>query len=241
MSYESLIADAVCYHKLQESSGLVAVDSAGGNHGTFTGMGSDPVSVTGPTAWLPRAVEFDGSNDYLVYDSQVGSLANWTIACWVKTAQTGNDRYLFSEGSTDSNDPVIAMVVQSGMLRGFCRTGIALNLITSVVIGDGGWHFIQFSRDGDNFALYCDGQLATSATSFVGQPATNISSVGCLRRSTAGLFTQATIAGAGKWARTLSLTDHQALFLGPSSSTPSLAHKRRLLSAYQHRTRSRRR
>lgn len=52
--------------KLQETSGTTAVDSSpNGNDGTYTGMGSNPVTATGPTSWLPSAVSFDGVNDYV--------------------------------------------------------------------------------------------------------------------------------------------------------------------------------
>lgn len=202
---------------LQEVTGTTAFDSGGlGNHGTFVNMGSNPVSVAGPKAWLPNAVSFDGTNDYVDYGGEVASLDDWTIACWFRTTQTGNDRWIMSEGSTASNTPGIGIVVQSGNLRCFCRGSVGtVNLITSKTVNDGNWHFAQFSRSGTDFYVYCDGELITSGGSPVDNPATNISGIGCFRRASASLFAQAQIAGVYKFSRMLSLSEHQFLFAGP--------------------------
>lgn len=201
---------------LQEVTGTTAFDTGGvGNNGTYWGTGSNPVSVPGPTAWLPNAVSFDGINVRVDYGGEVASLDDWTIACWFRTTQTGNDRWVMSEGSTANNTPGIGIVVQSGNLRCFCRSSGTVNLITSKTVNDGNWHFAQFSRSGIDFYVYCDGELIASGGSLVDNPATNISGIGCFRRASASLFAQAQIAGVYKFSRMLSLSEHQFLFAGP--------------------------
>lgn len=226
MSYESLIVDAslVSYHLLQETTGTTAADASGhGKHGVYTGMGASPVSVAGPTAWLPRAVTFDGSNDYVEHDGEVASFTNWTVGCWFRTTATAGDRWMVAEGSSSNTLPFIGIAVISGKIRCSYRTdtGDSTQVNPAPTANDGLWHFVQLARDGSTFNTYMDGSLIGSTVKAMATATTDISTIGILKRSSTSNQFQGELAGAIKFSRALTLSEHQALFAGPAAGGSS--------------------
>ncbi|MFN4894189.1 MAG: LamG-like jellyroll fold domain-containing protein, partial [Pseudomonadota bacterium] len=61
---------------LQDTIGTAATDSSSrARNGTIIGMGSNPTITTGPNSWLPSALDFDGSDDYVDVASNAGVTA----------------------------------------------------------------------------------------------------------------------------------------------------------------------
>src|SRR5690606_31790000 len=116
------------------------------------------------------------------------------------------------EGSTSDDQPVVFFATASGALRGYVRstTGSAnnINVQPGNTINSNTWRFIQFVRDVDTFKLFLDGAQIASETKSLGNPATNTSSIGALRRASVSLYAQANIAGAIKHSRALTLAEH---------------------------------
>ena len=92
----STSADLVANWRFDEGSGTTAVDISGNGHnGTINGTPNWVVGMSG------SALEFDG-DDYVDIDSGVAELgaANYTIAAWVKTTETGVAILSKSNGDT---------------------------------------------------------------------------------------------------------------------------------------------
>jgi len=154
------------YWKLDESAGVVARDSNGGNHATLNG---------GPI-WQPTggkvggALQFDGVDDYantpFVLNPSAGA---FSIFAWVKGGAAGQVILSQQNGANwlmaDASDGTL-----STELKGSGRTGKPLK--SPVVITDGEWHRVGLVADGTNRILYVDDVQAVkdSQSALAGSP-----------------------------------------------------------------------
>jgi hypothetical protein len=106
----------VGYWKFDEDSGTTAEDSAGSNDGTLTNMAG--------TEWtggrLGNALDFDGTDDYVIDDdaeSYLNGLTAATVSVWIKSDVTGvNNGFISNEDS--NNDFGITIRYDSSGLYG---------------------------------------------------------------------------------------------------------------------------
>jgi len=136
--------------KLDEASGLIAVDSSGnGNDGTLTNMAGDEWT----TGQVDGGLEFDGNNDAItgIGDCPTG---NFTIAGWAKDTGGGGWRVLYSAeqeiwfGVDDDASPRVWIDV-GGNGNGANTAAGTWTLDT--------WHHIAGTWDGTTVHLYLDG------------------------------------------------------------------------------------
>lgn len=104
MGYNTLVAGAVAHWKLQDDAASTAVvDELGSYNGTLVGGdNTEDITTTGPNTWLPAALQFDGSADYVTTLAPGQGLTDNTIACWVKTDNTGVQQTIMDSGSGPS-------------------------------------------------------------------------------------------------------------------------------------------
>lgn len=139
-------------------------DLTGTNNGTLTNMttpASNWVADTG--AGGVRAIEFDGSNDYVALANPSLGTGNFTISAWFKTSGGGRQAIINSYTSGDVG--VIFDVLAGGKVRFACVqvSGGRLILADSVAsYNDGNWHFAMAVRDGlASGKLYVDGSVVS--------------------------------------------------------------------------------
>lgn len=143
------------------------LDPESANDGTFIGEAAPPF-VQGYDCADPGALEFDGTDDYVLV-AQTSNLplynkSAFTIAMWLNGLPQV-DRRVWSEGSSTSNNPLFNLGTEStgatGALDFFLRndTGgmIATHVLSTTMVFDGTWHHIAWVDDDGAVTLYVDG------------------------------------------------------------------------------------
>ncbi len=192
------------------------------------------VNITGAN-FVPgqfgNAVSFNASSTYLTNlhgpDPAITGLpiyraGSYTIMMWVKgPAQT--NKYLYTEGSTTSNNPLL--ILQSGtgagtnkldvIIRNDGNTALINHLTSTTVVFDNNWHHIAWVDDRGSVKLYVDGNL--DAANFNYTPAGtftfNTSAIGTLIRAaiaTGNIFF-GLIDDVALWKRPLSQAEVQQI------------------------------
>jgi hypothetical protein len=168
--YLGLDSGLILHAPFDEGSGLVAYDKSGyGNDGDLEASMTDGDWVTGKVG---KALEFDGSNDYVDFgnDAPLDDLntEDWTIAFWIKTAGTspgGTYERIFSKddgtGRIELYDANGANVLRLGYGDGVVNESANFS---SSDIWDQEWHHIALV-----FALgtYCYLNIDGSFVSYV--------------------------------------------------------------------------
>ncbi|MBI3414136.1 MAG: hypothetical protein HY043_02260, partial [Verrucomicrobia bacterium] len=145
-------AGLVGYWKLDDGSGLSALDSSGnGNTGTLV---NGPVWTVGQTS---GALSFDGVDDYV--DAGNGASLNpttaLTLVTWVKASSTSATGGLIVKDNGTTHQ--YALWLQLG---GKVRLSIgAATLTGTTTIGPGAWHLLAGTFDGTQMKIYLDGAL----------------------------------------------------------------------------------
>jgi hypothetical protein len=197
------------------------------------------------------AFQFDGTSTYFTNlhptDASITGLpiyrdGGYTIAMWVKgPPQTA--RYLFAEGSTASNNPLLILqtgqaaanndkldIIIRNLAGGAAGTPVNHRVTTSVVFDDT-WHHIAWVDTDGAVQVYVDGILDATDFSYspVGSIPFNTAALGTLVRaaiSTGNIFNGA-IDDVAVWGRALTEAEVNELRINgiPTSSTdvpPSL-------------------
>jgi hypothetical protein len=159
------IADltSLAHWPLDETSGLVAEDVAGGFDGTLVG---------GPV-WQPNdgrvggALEFDGANDYVdIGPVDVGSGNGMSVALWLRpSALTGDLRLVSKATGTSEQDHYWMVSTYNGSAVRFRLKagGNTSTLITPVFeLGIGEWYHVACTYDQNEMRIYGNGVLVAS-------------------------------------------------------------------------------
>jgi len=142
-------------YAFDEGSGEQTADASGqGNHGVVVGQ---PQWVDGVAG---KAIFFDGMNDYVSAEkSLLSNLAQFTIACWIKTDMGSADR----SGLVGQNDCVEYGFVSPDTLQIWTPGGGSLDYTWPY--DDTDWHHVAAVADGVSLTIYLDGRsTATGGT-----------------------------------------------------------------------------
>jgi len=148
-------AGLLVQYAFDEGSGEQATDASGqGNHGTVVGQPQWVAGVDG------SAIFFDGMNDYVsAQKSLLSDLAQFTIACWIKTDMSSADR----SGLVGQNDCVEYGFVSPDTLQIWTPGGGSLDYTWPY--DDTDWHHVATVADGVSLTIYLDGRsVATGGT-----------------------------------------------------------------------------
>ena len=152
---------AACW-KLDETTGLSAMDSSGNNHnGTLI---NGPMWTT--SGQLNGALQFDGLNDYVKIAGYQGitGIASRTCTAWIKTSGTAQNSVILSWGG----DKWIVGLFSTGELTVYAGGPY---IKTTKLLNDNQWHHVVavMTNDGSpnvsEINLYVDGLLQTTANS----------------------------------------------------------------------------
>ena len=132
----------IAHWKLDETSGMIAADSAGSNNGTLIGAPS----------WQPTggkiggALKLDGGMRFVMTRFVCDPLAGpFSALAWVKGGVPGQIVLSQANGTN-----WLGAAAGSGALAGY-------GLTSSAVITEGAWHRVGFAWDGSNRILSIDG------------------------------------------------------------------------------------
>lgn len=178
----AIVADTpIAYYRLDESSGTVAHDFAGGNDGTYHNatLGKAGFSM----AETNKAVSFAGTGSYMgdinpaAFAFQGTNNVAFSIEAWVNgPAQQMESATIVAKGtggSGGSANEQFALDLVSGTWRFFIRNPGGTSSEATATLGpDGNWHHLVGVYDGPSglISLYVDGELAAS----ISAPATGV-------------------------------------------------------------------
>jgi hypothetical protein len=148
---------------LNESSGTVAADVAGGNDGTLVG---------GPV-WLPGggrlggALQFDGSDDFVdIGTLDIADGNGVTLALWLRPQAFGGDSRLISKatGTAEADHIWMISTFDDTALRFRLKAGgVTSTLMTGQnELEIGKWYHVACTYDGSRMRIYGDGILLAS-------------------------------------------------------------------------------
>jgi hypothetical protein len=167
----------IAWWKLDETSGLIAHDSAGNNyHATING---DPVWRTGSPHGGSGYLDFDGDGDWTdadyLSDSQIQLPDLYTVTLWFKAeGGTGNRDMFAAVGSNNGHGILLELRGDDnppGRIRYIHRspvqtTGVGFeNTYTPAGYADNLWHHIAIVRaSGSSRTIYIDGEPVITNT-----------------------------------------------------------------------------
>jgi fibronectin type 3 domain-containing protein len=168
---KNVIADAPSlYWRLDESSGLTALDISGnGDNGTYGSGDSKPVSgaITDGTSPADTAITLSGNNNgVMVGQSQLPSPTAFTIETWFKTTHASGKLVGFGNASTATGSTSYDKHIYfSGNNLNFgVYTGVENIISTSALpLINNQWHHVVATQDASGMKLYVDGQLKASS------------------------------------------------------------------------------
>lgn len=140
---------------LQETTGTTANDETGSYDGTITGMGSNPVTRTGPNGYLTSAFDFVPSGDKITY-TDLGDVINgqaaWCIGMYANLdtygQSLGGRLFQLQSSNTSARTP-------SNENAYFIHEGNDFN--SGVDIVDGSWNAILFQKEATTKSIFVDG------------------------------------------------------------------------------------
>jgi hypothetical protein len=158
------INDPIAHWKLDETSGLIAEDSAGDNDGTLV---NGPIWTTGI---IDGALHFNRVDEYVeVADNIALEPQQLTVAAWVYRESTSTRDVVLKKGSTHSGDNrngYLFRILESTSIypqkaRLYIVAGSNTNVMSPVSeteIEAGIWYHLAATYDGSYIRIYVNGQ-----------------------------------------------------------------------------------
>jgi len=158
---EDVTTGLIGYWKMDETSGTVAVDSAGGDNDAHVNAGT---IAAASTSKLGGAIEFDGSTDFFWVDStdEMQPVKEITLAAWVKPDVTTSMAFLRAPEATGWQEGWRFIVDGSAdyvfhIATDQASTSVYSSVGPGAVAGE--WSHIVGTYDGVNSKMYQDGVL----------------------------------------------------------------------------------
>ncbi len=181
----------------ETTSSTVITDLVGSNDGTMTNMdpATDRVSDTG--AGGVRALDFDGSNDYVTvpHNSVLNpGLSAFSISCWIKPPNSNQFGPIIQKRNSDGGiGQVYALAVAGDAFNQLVGKKVSMTLLWSGVsivrsfrtaddVADGNWHHVVGIWTGSAIQIWVDGVNKSLVSEFsAGTPSTAMSPSGAFR------------------------------------------------------------
>jgi hypothetical protein len=160
----------VGYWKLDETTGLIANDSSGGeHHGTVTNTAPEP---GWETAYVDGGLHLDGTDDFIaVTDDPALDLSDaGTLALWFKMDSFKSFGGLIHKGDAKNfSDEAYTLQFWSGsrVYLGLKGGGQSRSIQTNTVFNNGQWYHVAAVWDATGMYLYVDGALDRSSSNTV--------------------------------------------------------------------------
>ena len=221
-NFASAINDPIAHWKLDETSGLIAEDSAGDNDGTLI---NGPIWTTGI---IDGALDFDGTDDY-VEVNPVGELdfertEAYTLSAWYRGI--AEKHAILSKMDKSIGYRGYDMYIDYGYVQAHIINSWPSNAIretgTLYPINDFIWHHIVVTYDGSSspngLKIYVDGMEETTTVDVDSLSSTIQNSVSFKIAARGGTSTSAHLSGkiddVRIYDRALSAVEIEELYLG---------------------------
>lgn len=209
----------VGYWSLDEGSGTLAGDASGNaNTGTLT---------NGPT-WadgkLGKALNFDGTNDYVAINNSLLPSINGSLSFWAKSSNnTDSYRDMVSISSGASGGTIFAIQFVNNSDSGCTLDhsaklvlrddgGTLTQLCSGIAMNDGKWHHYVGTAVSGSQQFYVDGVLKDTDTVVPGAATFTRFGIGATNRSTPVQFFPGQIDDVRIYSRALSATEITNLY-----------------------------
>ncbi|MBI5133950.1 MAG: LamG domain-containing protein [Candidatus Taylorbacteria bacterium] len=154
----------VGWWRMDEGTSTIAHDFSGnGNNGTLTNMDASTDWVNGKRG---KALDFDGSNDYIDAGASV-SLSNnspFSYSVWFKLSGSQQTRTLMGKHTDATGGASLGIDDSAANKLKFHLNSYASQRVNSTAtFDDGRWHYAVGTWDGDILRLYVDGALDVSS------------------------------------------------------------------------------
>lgn len=220
----------------------VADQSSGGNDGTLNGGdNTDDISTTGPNNWLTKALQLNGTDDFISLgdlaglEFGTGDSFSWGLFCNPDAADEGG--YLIGKATSNSDVDEGTALYWDGANEQLHETGgnsTSDGAGSNAVFTDTDWALAGVSSTGGTATFYRNGSSAGSDTYTAGQNASTAADARIGNRSDAAvaatLFAGG-VAGAFAFGRSLSAGEHAQINAGPepvNSVAPALSGAERV-------------
>ncbi|MAE63123.1 MAG: hypothetical protein CMJ18_02520, partial [Phycisphaeraceae bacterium] len=147
---------AVAHWRLDETTGYVAADSIGSNHGQVFGAAYWTVGQ------LLSALEFDGTNDYIeVPDNAVFHVTSaLTVTAWIKAdAWPSGHRVAVILRKGEGNPNNWQFAVKDGRVTLYLDESDGDGVSADTVLNSGQWYHVAATWDGTTIKLFVDGAI----------------------------------------------------------------------------------
>ena len=211
-----------CWELQDDAASTTIVDSSGNGRDSVLQGGSNTsdLSGVGPNAWLPKAIDFDGTDDYVTGAAAANTNYPFSICLWYNSDQDANFAALWS--SSDPGQPFEQDVLS---FRGFSsspymsattRDASGTAPVASSQIGDAGtWRHVAAVFDTSDRKISVGAETFVTATWGRGQPTPRVDEIGRLGDSTPGNHFDGRIAGVAKFSRKIVQTERDEIYQGP--------------------------
>ena len=216
---ESLSASIVQYYNFDQSSGT-ALPEVTGNYSD--GQLQNMVDGDWVTGILGNALNFDGSNDYVLLDNaKLGKSITYTYNIWFRMSNKTTASAIISETSLTDADTLLQLRTLDDDLDGFIRgDGGAAALMEGTTDVSTGWHMATLTRNGNVFRTYVDGSFESTDTVSIGVFDSDVSIIGAFDiAGSLGDHFKGDIDEAGLWNRTLTDPEIIDLYNGGTGLT----------------------
>ncbi|MFF9348903.1 LamG-like jellyroll fold domain-containing protein [Streptomyces sp. NPDC014734] len=157
------------YWRYDEGTSTFAADSGGKQHGGFLrnspAYRQKPAAVAGPST----AIGFDGTDQYAYTNDRQARPARFSVETWFKTTTTRGGKIIGFGNATMQNssqfDKHVYMRNDGKLVFGVYNSG-AKTIATPAAYNNGAWHHVVATQGTGGMALYVDGQLRASNSSF---------------------------------------------------------------------------
>ena len=196
-SYSSVVNsyNPVAYWRLGGTSGTVATDSAGSNHGTYK---NGVVRGVGGALYgdSDTASSFDGSNDHIeIPHSNAYLLNNGTCMVWMKADATSGDRGIFSKDANGfATGGHLSMGFSGGYAGARLQSATASYQVGWLAPPIGEWVHYTFTWGAGGMRFYVNGQL-TDTDAYTGGLGTTSGGIGNYEPIAIGASRQRTPTG----------------------------------------------
>ncbi|HUV72369.1 MAG TPA: LamG domain-containing protein, partial [Clostridia bacterium] len=158
---------------------------------------TDPTNIT--QGKIGKARYFNGSSDFIRVDDAAGIHNNsaYTLSFWVKAPSNLEDKRVFSEGSSTSNNPLLAIGTgltassTNSKLRVFIRSddGVGrLDVMTNTPVFNNNWNHVVYTDNNGTYKVYVNGALDISGTYTRATTTINKATIGAIGRAAYGGF-----------------------------------------------------
>jgi hypothetical protein len=168
------------------------------------------------------ALLFNGVDQYAVRTGGFPIYNNsaYSLAFWVSATGTGQTaRRIFSESSTNANNPLFTFGTHNSGLNGslhvFIRTdtgGVLVDRHSTRTALDGTWHHVVWTETNGFARLYIDGVLDETEFSYArGALSLNATTLGAILRTNVSNYLNGAVDDVAVWTRVLSFSEIQQI------------------------------